>query len=68
MRNIALFLSYLGTAFHGWQMQKNPGELWLICTFTKQILQQASSVCRTEYLPVLMAEVAIPHLYTMMVG
>ncbi len=22
MRNIALFLSYLGTAYHGWQMQK----------------------------------------------
>ena len=23
MRNIALFLSYLGTDYHGWQMQKN---------------------------------------------
>ena len=23
MRNIALFLTYLGTAYHGWQMQKN---------------------------------------------
>ena len=23
MRNIALYLSYLGTAFHGWQMQKD---------------------------------------------
>ena len=23
MRNIAIFLSYLGTAYHGWQMQKN---------------------------------------------
>lgn len=23
MRNIALFLSYLGTAYHGWQVQKN---------------------------------------------
>ena len=23
MRNIALFLTYEGTAYHGWQMQKN---------------------------------------------
>ena len=23
MRNIAVFLTYLGTAYHGWQMQKN---------------------------------------------
>ena len=23
MRNIALFLKYLGTAYHGWQVQKN---------------------------------------------
>ena len=23
MRNIALFLTYLGTAYHGWQVQKN---------------------------------------------
>jgi len=23
MRNIALFITYLGTAYHGWQMQKN---------------------------------------------
>ena len=23
MRNIALCLTYLGTAYHGWQMQKN---------------------------------------------
>ena len=23
MRNIALYLSYLGTDYHGWQMQKN---------------------------------------------
>ena len=22
MRNIALFLTYLGTGYHGWQMQK----------------------------------------------
>ena len=23
MRNIALFLTYLGTRYHGWQVQKN---------------------------------------------
>ena len=23
MRNIALFLTYLGTHYHGWQVQKN---------------------------------------------
>ena len=23
MRNIALFLTYVGTAYHGWQVQKN---------------------------------------------
>ena len=23
MRNIVLYLSYLGTSYHGWQMQKN---------------------------------------------
>ena len=23
MRNICLFLTYLGTAYHGWQVQKN---------------------------------------------
>lgn len=23
MRNIALVLTYLGTAYHGWQVQKN---------------------------------------------
>ena len=23
MRNIVLYLSYLGTGYHGWQMQKN---------------------------------------------
>ena len=23
MRNIAIFLTYLGTAYHGWQVQKN---------------------------------------------
>ena len=23
MRNIALYLTYLGTAYHGWQVQKN---------------------------------------------
>ena len=23
MRNLALFLTYVGTAYHGWQVQKN---------------------------------------------
>ena len=23
MRNICIFLTYLGTAYHGWQVQKN---------------------------------------------
>lgn len=51
----------------GKTIQKNPVGLCLICTFTKQIFQQVSSVYRTKYLPVLTVGAVIHHLYMMTV-
>mgnify|MGYP003201672306 CR=1 FL=1 len=41
MRNIALTLKYLGTAYHGWQVQKT-------VTTVGQTLEEAAAAARTQ--------------------
>ena len=46
MRNIALFLTYEGTSYHGWQMQKNLPDIhygkfsWLAALIKTERMQQ----------------------------
>ena len=42
MRNIALFLKYNGTAYHGWQVQKNA------CTVAQTLEEAAALLVQTD--------------------